>query len=74
MPGPALSVLRNTPRKPRCPFATRLLTLSGGSLADDQIAIVMGWSVKKVSAIRRRYVDESPIVVAIAHRMAATQV
>ncbi len=51
-------------------FATRLMTLPGGSLSDEQIAGVMGWSAAQVSAIRKRYVDEAAIVVAIGQRIA----
>lgn len=50
-------------------FATRLMTLPGGSLTDDQIAGIMGWSPRDVAAIRRRYVDEAAIVVAIGQRI-----
>lgn len=55
-------------------FATRLMTLPGGSLTDAQIALILGWTEHRIAAIRRRYVDETAIVVAIATRMAATQV
>lgn len=51
-------------------FATKLMTLPGGSLTDDQIATVMGWTPKQVAAIRKRYVDEAAIVVAIGKRIA----
>lgn len=51
-------------------FATKLMTLPGGSLTDDQIATVMGWTTKQVAAIRKRYVDEAAIVVAIGKRIA----
>jgi len=51
-------------------FATKLMTLPGGSLTDSQIATVMGWSEAQVSAIRKRYVDEAAIVVAIGKRIA----
>ena len=50
-------------------FATRLMTLPGGGLTDDQIAAIMGWSPRDVAAIRRRYVDEAAIVVAIGQRI-----
>ena len=55
-------------------FATRLMTLPGGGLADDQIASIMGWSPRDVAAIRCRYVDEAAIVVAIANRINAAAV
>lgn len=54
-------------------FATKLMTLPGGGLTDDQIALIMGWSVQQVAAIRKRYVDEAAIVVAIAQRMNAAR-
>ncbi|MCT2398483.1 tyrosine-type recombinase/integrase [Novosphingobium mangrovi (ex Huang et al. 2023)] len=50
-------------------FATKLMTLPGGSLTDDQIAMIMGWSANQVAAIRKRYVDEAAIVVAIGKRI-----
>lgn len=52
-------------------FATKLMTLPGGSLTDDQIAGVMGWAAAQVAVIRKRYVDEAAIVVAIGKRIAA---
>lgn len=51
-------------------FATKLMTLPGGSLTDDQIATIMGWTTGQVAAIRKRYVDEAAIVVAIGKRIA----
>lgn len=51
-------------------FATKLMTLPGGGLSDSQIAMIMGWSESQVSAIRKRYVDEAAIVVAIGRRIA----
>lgn len=51
-------------------FATKLMTLPGGSLTDDQIAMIMGWTTAQVAAIRKRYVDEAAIVVAIGKRIA----
>lgn len=51
-------------------FATKLMTLPGGSLTDEQIALVMGWTATQVAAIRKRYVDEAAIVVAIGRRIA----
>lgn len=46
-------------------FATRLI-LAG--LADAEVADVMGWSVEQVSGIRRSYVDQSQVVVAMGER------
>ena len=51
-------------------FATRLMTIPGAPLTDEQIASVMGWTREKVAAIRRRYVDEAAIVVAIGAHIA----
>lgn len=51
-------------------FATKLMTLPGGGLTDEQIATIMGWSPQQVAAIRKRYVDEAAIVVAIGKRIA----
>ena len=50
-------------------FATKLMTLPGGSLTDAQIAQVMGWSANQVATIRKRYVDEAAIIVAIGKRI-----
>lgn len=55
-------------------FATKLMTLPGKGLTDDHIAGVMGWSTRDVAAIRRRYVDEGAIVMAIAHHINAKAV
>jgi integrase len=45
-------------------FATRLMT-APKSPTDQQIAAVMGWSEQQVSEIRKRYVDDKAIVVAL---------
>lgn len=47
-------------------FATRLI-LAG--LTDAEVAEVMGWSVEQVSGIRRTYVDQSRVVVAMGERI-----
>lgn len=52
-------------------FATKLMTLPGGSLSDEEIERIMGWGKGQASTIRKRYVDETAIVVAIGHRIAA---
>lgn len=52
-------------------FATKLMTLPGGGLSDSQIEGIMGWGKGQASTIRRRYVDEAAIVVAIGQRIAA---
>lgn len=46
------------------------MTLPGGGLSDSQIAMIMGWDEKQAAAIRKRYVDEAAIVVAIGKRIA----
>ena len=38
-------------------------------LTDQEIGELLGWSPKRVEAIRRRYVDEAAIVVALAERL-----
>jgi hypothetical protein len=48
-------------------FATRLI-LAG--LNDAEVAEIMGWSVEKVSGIRRTCVDQSRTIVAIGERIA----
>lgn len=47
-------------------FATRLIR---ANVSDAEIAEVMGWSVEKVSGIRRTYVDHSQLIVAIGERI-----
>ena len=51
-------------------YATTLITLPGGGLIEAQIATVLGWTEKQVAAIRKRYVDETAIAVAIGKRIA----
>jgi integrase len=48
-------------------FCTKLLTEA--ALTDEEAAGVMGWSVAKVSSIRKIYVDESALIRSIAERM-----
>lgn len=50
-------------------FATKLMTIPGIRLTDREIAEVMGWSVEQVAEIRRRYVDDAAIVVALGKRL-----
>lgn len=52
-------------------FATRLIT---AGLSDIEVAEVMGWAVDDVSTIRRTYVDQSHVVVAIGERIAQSSV
>lgn len=49
-------------------FATRLI-LAGST--DDQAAMVMGWTAKRIAAIRARYVNEERVVIDLAARMSA---
>lgn len=51
-------------------FATKLMTIPGERLTDQEIAELMGWSVQQVSDIRRTYVDDAAIVVALGKRLA----
>ncbi|MFT4076467.1 MAG: hypothetical protein QM647_13155 [Asticcacaulis sp.] len=51
-------------------FATKLMTIPGARLTDREIAEVMGWEVEQVAEIRRRYVDDAAIVVALGKRLA----
>ena len=48
-------------------FCTKLITL--GQLTDQQAAGIMGWSPDKVAGIRRTYVDQGAVNVAIAARL-----
>jgi integrase len=50
-------------------FCTRLITTT--DLTDTEIAEVMGWSPQRIGNIRRTYVDQSRVVVAIGQRIAA---
>lgn len=45
--------------------------LASKGLTDDEIARVIGWTAKEVSAIRARYVDEARVVVSMMERMSA---
>lgn len=67
----ALKVNKGTRRKKhlhdvRGTFATRLI-LAG--LADADVAEVMGWPLERVSGVRRTYVDQSRVVVAMGERI-----
>lgn len=50
-------------------FATKLMTAPGKALTDRDIASAMGWSEGQVGEIRKRYVDDRAIVVAMANRL-----
>lgn len=49
-------------------FATRLIV---AGLTDQEVAEVMGWATDRVANIRRVYVDQASVVVAIGQRIAA---
>lgn len=49
-------------------FATELM-LPPLSFTDQQIADVMGWSAASVARIRRRYVDQARVVIALAKQI-----
>ncbi len=48
-------------------FCTQLITVS--DFTDREIADTMGWSPERVSGIRRVYVDQSKVVIALAERI-----
>lgn len=48
-------------------FCTRLLT--EGELTDAQAADIMGWAPDRVATIRRVYVDQTKVVVALGERL-----
>jgi hypothetical protein len=43
--------------------------LHGAGLTDEEIADIMGWSPQQVAAIRRVYVDQARVIVAIGPRI-----
>lgn len=49
-------------------FATRLIM---ADFTDDQAAMVMGWSAKRIAAIRARYVNEARVIIALAAKLVA---
>jgi integrase len=52
-------------------FATRLIEKG---LTDQEVAEVMGWSPDRVSGIRRTYVDQSRVIVAMGERISRSGV
>ena len=50
---------------------TYVTFLAVKGLTDEQIARVVGWTAKKVSAIRARYVDEARVIVSLVERLSA---
>lgn len=55
-------------------YATRLMTAPGLNLTDREIAQLMGWTVDQVAEIRKHYVDDAAIVVALGERLAQAAV
>lgn len=49
-------------------FATRLI-LAG--LTDEEAALIMGWTAKRIAAIRARYVNEERVIISLAERLSA---
>lgn len=49
-------------------FATKLI-MHGAGLTDQEVADIMGWSPQQVADIRRVYVDQARVVVAIGRRI-----
>lgn len=55
-------------------YATKLMTAPGLDLTDKEIAQLMGWTVDQVAEIRKHYVDDAAIVVALGERLAQAAV
>ena len=51
-------------------FATRIMAHPSANLTNREVADIMGWSPEQVDQIRKRYVDDSAIVVSITRRLA----
>ena len=49
-------------------FATKLI-LHGANLTDQEVADIMGWSPQQVAGIRRVYVDQGRVIVALGQRI-----
>lgn len=50
-------------------FATRLIM---AGLTDEQAAMVLGWSAKRIADIRARYVDEERVILSLADKLTGT--
>lgn len=50
-------------------FATRIMTHPTANLNNREVADIMGWSPEQVDQIRKRYVDDSAIVVDLTRRL-----
>lgn len=53
-------------------FATHLMTHPTARLTDKEIADLMAWDENQIGEIRKRYVDDAAIVVAIGRRLAGS--
>lgn len=42
-------------------------------LTDQEIADIVGWDMSDIASIRRRYADNSRVVIAIAERIAKAE-
>jgi integrase len=49
-------------------FATRLIM---AGLTDEQAAMVMGWTAKRIASIRARYVNEERVIISLTERLTA---
>lgn len=49
-------------------FATRLIM---AGLTDEQAAMILGWTAKRIAAIRARYVNEERVIISLAERLSA---
>lgn len=49
-------------------FATRLIM---AGLTDEQAAMVLGWTAKRIAAIRARYVNEERVIISLAEKLSA---
>jgi integrase len=50
---------------------TYVTWLAVKGLTDEQIARIVGWTARKVSQIRARYVDEARVVISLVDRLTA---
>lgn len=54
-------------------FVTRIIAHPTASLTNREVADIMGWSPEQVDQIRKRYVDDTAIVVELARRLAGNR-
>jgi integrase len=54
-------------------FATRIIAHPSANLTNREVADIMGWSPEQVDQIRKRYVDDTAIVVELARRLAGNR-